>query len=168
MLSSQQKRIAVLIDAENVSYLHMEYVMQKVANYGTACIKRVYANWSESTTAGWKDLILKYAMHPVQVFAYRNGKNAVDMWLTVDGMDLLHSDAVDAIVIVSNDSDYTPLAMKIREAGKDIIVFGTSHASRTLIHVCSDFNFLPSETTQLPHSVLSPSPVPTHPTAPHT
>lgn len=113
----QTKKFAVLIDADNSSIHAIASVLEEVAKYGIASVKRVYGDWSSETLKKWRDVLLPHAITPVQQFAYTKGKDATDMILIIDAMDLLYAGALDGFCIVSSDSDFTPLASRIRENG---------------------------------------------------
>ena len=103
----QQKIFAVLIDADNTSPLIVEPLFAEIAKYGTATVKRIYGDWTSPRLKGWKDVLLDYAIHPIQQFSYTKGKNATDSALIIDAMDLLYSEKFDGFCIVASDSDYT-------------------------------------------------------------
>ena len=111
----QTKKFAVLIDADNSSISAIPSVLEKVAKYGIASVKRVYGDWSSDTLKNWREVLLPHAITPVQQFAYTKGKDATDMILIIDAMDLLYAGALDGFCIVSSDSDLTPLASRIRK-----------------------------------------------------
>ncbi|RYZ94299.1 MAG: NYN domain-containing protein, partial [Moraxellaceae bacterium] len=103
----KSKKLAVLIDADNSSVNSIQYVLEEIAKYGIASVKRVYGDWSNEALKNWRDVLLPYAITPVQQFAYTKGKDATDMILIIDAMDLLYSGALDGFCIVSSDSDFT-------------------------------------------------------------
>src|ERR1051326_3323221 len=110
--------VAVLIDADNVAADYLEAVLQEAARFGRPTIRRVYGNWTGTELQGWKKLLHEHALQPVQQFAYVPGKNATDTALIIDAMDILHGGQAQVFCLVSSDSDYTRLAMRLREAGK--------------------------------------------------
>lgn len=131
--------VAVLIDADNVAAEMLDPVLQEAARYGRPTIRRVYGNWTGTELQGWKKLLHEHALQPVQQFAYVPGKNATDTALIIDAMDILHSHQAHVFCLVSSDSDYTRLAMRLREAGKTVIGMGRAQTPRSLIKACDRF-----------------------------
>ena len=147
------KKLAVLIDADNASYKSIEAIMEEVAKYGIASVKRVYGDWSSDTLKHWREVLLPHAITPVQQFAYTSGKDATDMGLIIDAMDLLYSGALDGFCIVSSDSDFTPLASRIRESGLLVYGFGRKATKEPFVKACDKFIYvenLVEETEELP------------------
>ncbi|MEN4983382.1 NYN domain-containing protein [Acinetobacter modestus] len=136
------KKLAVLIDADNSSVNSIESILEEVAKYGIASVKRVYGDWSSDTLKKWRDVLLPHAITPVQQFAYTKGKDATDMILIIDAMDLLYSGALDGFCIVSSDSDFTPLASRIRESGLIVYGFGRSKTPEAFIRACDKFIYV--------------------------
>lgn len=116
-------KLAVLIDADNAPADIIDALLEEIAKYGIASVKRIYGDWS-SGLKKWKTALLPHAITPVQQFAYTKGKNATDMALVIDAMDLLYSNTFDGFCIVSSDSDFTRLASRIRENGLTVYGFG--------------------------------------------
>lgn len=135
--------IAVLIDADNVSHTYVGEVMEKVGKYmnGVVSIKRTYGDWTKPTMAGWKSQLMKYAIQPVQQYSYITGKNATDFALVIDAMDMLYQRDIDVFFIVSSDSDYTRLAMRLKESGKIVIGMGKEQTPEAFVAACNDFAF---------------------------
>ena len=115
-------RLAVLIDADNISASYIKPMMLEIARYGNPTIKRIYGDWTKPQLGPWKQVLLDHAISPVQQFGYTSGKNATDSTLIIDAMDILYTESVDGFCLVSSDSDFTRLATRLREAGK--IVYG--------------------------------------------
>ena len=136
------KKLAVLIDADNSSVNSVESILEEIAKYGIASVKRVYGDWSSDTLKKWRDVLLPHAITPVQQFAYAKGKDATDMILIIDAMDLLYSGALDGFCIVSSDSDFTPLASRIRESGLIVYGFGRSKTPEAFIRACDKFIYV--------------------------
>ena len=111
-------RLAVLIDADNAPRTAIKNVMAEVAVYGTPTIKRIYGDWTNPNLSSWKSLLLENAITPIQQYGYTTGKNSTDSAMIIDAMDILYSGQVDGFVLVSSDSDFTRLAIRLREAGK--------------------------------------------------
>lgn len=141
-MDSKPKKLAVLIDADNSSVNSIESVLEEVAKYGIASVKRVYGDWSSDTLKKWRDVLLPHAITPVQQFAYTTGKDATDMILIIDAMDLLYGGALDGFCIVSSDSDFTPLASRIRESGLMVYGFGRKQTPESFRKACDKFIFV--------------------------
>jgi len=135
----QTKKFAVLIDADNSSINAIASVLEEVAKYGIASVKRVYGDWSNDALKKWRDVLLPHAITPVQQFAYTKGKDATDMILIIDAMDLLYAGALDGFCIVSSDSDFTPLASRIRENGLSVYGFGKRSTPEPFKKACDKF-----------------------------
>ena len=138
----QTKKFAVLIDADNSSIGAIPSVLEEVAKYGIASVKRVYGDWSSETLKNWREVLLPHAITPVQQFAYTKGKDATDMILIIDAMDLLYAGALDCFCIVSSDSDFTPLASRIRENGLSVYGFGKKKTPEAFKKACDKFIYV--------------------------
>ncbi|UBQ37416.1 NYN domain-containing protein [Acinetobacter johnsonii] len=138
----QTKKFAVLIDADNSSISAIPSVLEEVAKYGIASVKRVYGDWSSDTLKNWREVLLPHAITPVQQFAYTKGKDATDMILIIDAMDLLYAGALDGFCIVSSDSDFTPLASRIRENGLSVYGFGKKKTPEAFKKACDKFIYV--------------------------
>mgnify|MGYP000120012448 FL=1 len=136
MNSEEQKKLAVLIDADNASAGLAQELFEEIAKYGIASVKRIYGDWSSPTLKGWKDILLKHALVPVQQFAYTKGRDATDMGLIIDAMDLLYSSTFDGFCLVSSDSDFTPLASRIRASGLTVYGFGKNTTPEAFRQSC--------------------------------
>src|SRR5690606_23878385 len=102
-------KLAVLIDADNISYKNIKGIMEEITKYGTPTIKRIYGDWTAPTVSGWKSVLLENAITPIQQYSYTTGKNSTDSALIIDAMDILYSDRVEGFCILSSDSDFTRL-----------------------------------------------------------
>ncbi len=138
----QVKKFAVLIDADNTSHANIEVILEEIAKYGTASVKRIYGDWGVDSLKNWQDKLLPNAITPVQQFAYIKGKDATDMKLVVDAMDLLYAGNLDGFCIVSSDSDFTPLVSRIRESGRLAYGFGKRNTSSSFISACDKFIYI--------------------------
>jgi uncharacterized LabA/DUF88 family protein len=136
-----QARLAVLIDADNAQAGVTEELMLEVSRYGTATVKRAYGDWTTPNLQGWKDVLHRLAVQPIQQFRYTTGKNATDSALIIDAMDILHSARVDGFCLVSSDSDFTRLATRIREAGLAVYGFGERKTPVPFVAACDKFVF---------------------------
>lgn len=135
-------RLAVLIDADNASAAVVREMLEEVAKYGTATVKRAYGDWTTQNLVGWKDQLHRHAIQPVQQFAYTKGKNSTDAAFIIDAMDLLYTGNVDGFCVVASDSDYTRLATRLREAGKLVIGLGERKTPEPFIAACDRFIYL--------------------------
>lgn len=137
-----QQRIAVLIDAENVSSKYIKLILDEVSDYGIATYKRLYGNFEVPSVKAWMDKIQEYALTPVFQCNYTQGKNASDSALIIDAMDILYADNVTAFCLVTSDSDFTKLAMRLRESGMTVIGMGEQKTPSSLVSACETFKFL--------------------------
>ncbi|GHV96517.1 hypothetical protein AGMMS50293_28370 [Spirochaetia bacterium] len=134
-----QAKLAVLIDADNTQPAIIEGLLNEVAKYGIASVKRIYGDWTSTNLRSWKDRLLEYAIQPIQQFSYTTGKNATDSAMIIDAMDLLYSEKLDGFCIVSSDSDFTRLAARLRESGRIVYGFGEKKTPRAFVSVCDKF-----------------------------
>jgi uncharacterized LabA/DUF88 family protein len=132
-------RLAVLIDADNASAKIVDGLFEEIAKIGEASVRRIYGDFSNPRSKGWADTLSKYAIIPQQQFAYTTGKNASDITLVIDAMDLLHSGRFDGFCLVSSDSDFTRLAARIREQGVDVFGFGEQKTPESFRQACRRF-----------------------------
>lgn len=139
---SNELKIAVLIDADNVPYANVKDMMEEIAKYGTPTFKRIYGDWTKPTTTGWKGVLLQNAITPIQQYSYTTGKNATDSAMIIDAMDILYTGRVDGFCIVSSDSDFTRLATRLREAGMKVIGIGEKKTPEPFITACDKFIYL--------------------------
>src|SRR5450432_2900402 len=142
MESNKDLRLAVLIDADNVPYSNVKGVMEEIAKYGTPTFKRIYGDWTRPTVSGWKSVLLENAITPVHQYSYTSGKNATDSSMIIDAMDILYTGRVDGFCIVSSDSDFTRLAMRLREAGMKVFGLGEKKTPTAFISACDKFIYI--------------------------
>lgn len=138
-MGDRQARLAVLIDADNAQASIIEGLLDEIAQYGVASVKRIYGDWTDTRLKGWKSALLEHGINPVQQFAYTTGKNATDSALIIDAMDLLYSEKLDGFCIISSDSDFTRLASRIREAGLKVYGFGEKKTPKAFMSACDKF-----------------------------
>ncbi|QDK98886.1 NYN domain-containing protein [Acinetobacter tandoii] len=138
-MENQSKKLAVLIDADNASISSISSILEEIAKYGIASVKRVYGDWSNPALKGWYDVVLKHGMTPIQQYAYTVSKNATDIAMVIDAMDLLYTGTFEGFCLVSSDSDFTPLAVKIREKGLFVHGFGKSTTPVSFVSACDKF-----------------------------
>jgi len=135
-------RLAVLIDAENVPRNCIKRVMEEIAIYGTPTIKRIYGDWTSPVVSGWKSSLLENAITPIQQYSYTTGKNSSDSAMIIDAMDILYTEKTDGFVLVSSDSDFTRLAIRLREAGQRVIGIGERKTPSAFIAACDKFTYI--------------------------
>ena len=148
------RRFAVLIDADNTSPRIAAGLFEEIARFGEASVRRIYGDFSSPRMKSWADILQKYAIDPYQQFAYTTGKNASDIALVIDAMDLLHSERFDGFCLVSSDSDFTRLASRLREEGADVYGFGAQKTPESFRQACRRFvyieNLLPEAEVAIP------------------
>lgn len=136
---SERKRIALLIDCDNVSHKSIEGVLEELAKYGMVNVRHAHGDWNNPSLSGWIDKLHPYAIRPMQQFAYTKGKNATDSAMIIDAMDLLYSNSVDAFALMTSDSDFTPLVLRILESGLPVYGFGEKKTPKPFVDACSPF-----------------------------
>ena len=134
--------LAVLIDADNIPSSSIKGVMEEIALYGTPTIKRIYGDWTSPNISAWKAPLLEHAITPIQQYGYTSGKNATDSAMIIDAMDILYSGKTDGFVILSSDSDFTRLAIRLREAGQKVIGIGERKTPNAFIVACDKFIYI--------------------------
>lgn len=139
---ADEKRFAVLIDAENVSEKYIKSIMDEISNDGIATIKRIYGDWTKPIMTSWKTVLLDNSITPIQQYSYTYGKNATDSAMIIDAMDILYSGNVDGFYIVSSDSDFTRLAARLRESGMIVVGMGEKKTPNPFIAACNRFKYL--------------------------
>jgi uncharacterized LabA/DUF88 family protein len=156
-------RLAILIDADNTSAKIADGLFEEIAKIGEASVRRIYGDFSSSRSKGWAELLARHAIIPQQQFAYTTGKNASDITLVIDAMDLLHSGRFDGFCLVSSDSDFTRLASRIREQGVDVYGFGEQKTPESFRQACRRFvyteNLLPQAATNGTDAAAAPKPL---------
>lgn len=138
----EDRRFAVLIDADNVSAKYIKYILDEIADYGVATYKRIYGDWTRPASVSWKDVLLDHSVTPIQQYGYTVGKNATDSAMIIDAMDILYSGNVEGYCIVSSDSDFTKLASRLRESGMFVLGMGEKKTPKPFIAACNQFKYL--------------------------
>jgi uncharacterized protein (TIGR00288 family) len=138
----ETKRIALLIDCDNVSHTAIEGVLEELAKHGTVNVRHAHGDWHSPSLTGWADKLHPHAIRPMQQFAYTKGKNATDSAMIIDAMDLLYSNNVDAFALMTSDSDFTPLVLRILENGFPVYGFGQKKTPRPFVDSCSPFIYI--------------------------
>jgi uncharacterized LabA/DUF88 family protein len=139
---SKELRLAVLIDADNIPYANVKGMMEEIAKYGTPTFKRIYGDWTKPNVIGWKSVLLENAITPIQQYSYTSGKNATDSAMIIDAMDILYTGRVDGFCLVSSDSDFTRLAIRLREAGMVVMGIGERKTPEPFITACDKFVYI--------------------------
>ena len=138
------RRIALLIDAENVSHSKVAAIVAELSKYGTANIRRAYGDWASAGLKAWKSKLHDSAIRPIQQFSYSTGKNATDIALVIDAMELLYTQDLDAFCIASSDADFTPLVMQLKANGHEVYGFGERKTPQPFVNACTTFLYLDS------------------------
>lgn len=136
------KKYAVLIDADNVSDKYIKAILDEISNEGTITYKRIYGDWTRPGLSSWKNILLNHSITPMQQYGYTTGKSSTDSAMIIDAMDILYSGSVDGFCIVSSDSDFTRLAVRLRESGMNVIGMGERKTPNAFIAACNRFKYL--------------------------
>jgi uncharacterized protein (TIGR00288 family) len=136
------RNLALLIDADNISHTAISAIIAELSTYGTANIRRAYGDWTAGNMKGWREKLHEFAVKPVQQFSYTKGKNATDMALVIDALELLYTQKPDTICIVSSDGDFTPLVMHLRANGLAVLGFGERKTPEPFVNACTGFLYL--------------------------
>lgn len=139
------RNIALLIDADNISHSAIAGMIAELSKYGTANIRRSYGDWIAASMKGWREKLHEFAIRPIQQFSYSKGKNATDMALVIDALELLYTQKVDAFCIASSDADFTPLVMHLKANGHDVYGFGERKTPEPFANACTNFLYLDAE-----------------------
>ncbi|KAB0578528.1 OST-HTH/LOTUS domain-containing protein [Fusobacterium naviforme] len=139
---NREKRVAVLIDAENVASKYIDIVLNEANNLGNIIIKRIYGDWTSQQMGSWRNIILDNSVQPIQQYSNVSGKNASDSALIIDAMDLLYTGPLDCFCIVSSDSDFTRLAARLRESEKYVLGMGEQKTPKSFISACNKFSYI--------------------------
>ena len=142
METTKELKLAGLIDADNIPYSNVKGMLEEIAKYGTPTFKRIYGDWTKPTLSGWKTVLLENAITPIQQYSYTKGKNSSDSALIIDAMDILYTGDIDGFCIISSDSDFTRLATRLREAGKQVFGMGERKTPTPFIASCNKFIYI--------------------------
>ncbi|HSV53595.1 MAG TPA: NYN domain-containing protein [Burkholderiaceae bacterium] len=138
----RKPRVALLIDADNSPASKIDLILNELSTFGETSIRRAYGNWKKSELKGWEEVLHEHAIRPMQQFDYTKGKNASDMAMVIDALELLYTDRPDAFGIVSSDADFTPLVMHLRAKGAAVYGFGAQKTPAPFVNACSRFLYL--------------------------
>ncbi len=141
-MNAPENRIALLIDADNAPASKIDVILAEIARHGSANVRRAYGNWKSPHLKQWEATLFDSAIRPMQQFAYSSGKNASDMAMVIDAMDLLYAKSIDAFAIVSSDADFTPLVMRILTDGVQVYGFGEQKTPEPFVNACSKFTYV--------------------------
>ncbi len=141
-MAKEERKFALLIDADNVSPKYLNVMLSEAKSYGTVSIRRAYGDWTDNQKKTWKKMLLENSIIPIQQFSYTIGKNSSDSSMIIDAMDILYTDDVDGFILATSDSDFTRLAMRLREAGKSVIGMGESKTPASFVQSCEVFKAL--------------------------
>lgn len=148
MATNSSDSIALLIDADNAPAAKIEFIIAELATYGVVNIRRAYGNWEKGGLGGWKKVLHEYAIQPVQVFDLVKGKNATDMELAIDAMDILYTKEVGTFCLVTSDCDFAPLALRLRAEGRRVVGFGAQKTPEPFVNSCTHFLYLDEQAKQ--------------------
>jgi uncharacterized protein (TIGR00288 family) len=155
----RKPRVALLIDADNSPASKIDLILNELSTFGETSIRRAYGNWKKSELKGWEEVLHEHAIRPMQQFDYTKGKNASDMAMVIDALELLYTDRPDAFGIVSSDSDFTPLVMHLRAKGAAVYGFGAKKTPEPFVNACSRFLFLDNLRAAAPAEAAEGEPV---------
>lgn len=139
MKDSQNSNIAMLIDCDNVSAKYIDSILNDLSKYGVVNIRNAYGNWKDPKLKGWEEALQAYAIRPIQQFDYTKGKNATDIAMIIDTMDLLYTKELSAIALITSDSDFTPVVTRILADGLKVYGYGESKIPDAFVNACSQF-----------------------------
>ncbi len=138
----KEAKYALLIDADNISPKYLDTILSEAKEFGDITIRRSYGDWTDPAKASWKEVLLENSISPIQQYTYTTGKNSSDSAMIIDAMDILYGNAIDGFILASSDSDFTRLAMRLRESGRDIIGMGESKTPAAFVKACRVFKTL--------------------------
>jgi len=140
-MSKNEDHIALFIDCDNISHKAIEGIINELSKYGIVNIRQAYGNWTKDNLKNWEDKLLEFAIKPIQQFDYSKNKNATDILMTIDAIDLLHTKDIDAFAFATSDSDFTPVVMRVQAEGIKVFGFGEKKTPKPFMAACSQFIF---------------------------
>jgi len=140
-MSKKEDHIALFIDCDNISYKAIEGIINELSKYGIVNIRQAYGNWTKDNLKNWEDKLLEFAIKPIQQFDYSRNKNATDILMTIEAIDLLHTKNIDAFAFATSDSDFTPVVMRVQAEGIKVFGFGEKKTPKPFMAACSQFIF---------------------------
>ena len=153
--SKTEDHIALFIDCDNISHRSIEGIINELSKYGIVNIRQAYGNWTKDNLKNWEDKLLEFAIKPIQQFDYSKNKNATDILMTIDAIDLLHTKDIDAFAFATSDSDFTPVVMRVQAEGIRVYGFGEKKTPKPFMAACSQFIFTEKLMTNITHSTES-------------
>ncbi len=147
-MNESNKRVALFIDADNAPAKKFEYVLSEIAKYGTITIRKAYGNWKNSSLKSWEEILHEYAIQPIQQYDLTKGKNASDIALVIDVIDVMYTKNTDVFCLVSSDCDFTPLVTRVLAEGKVVLGFGERKTPIAFVNACSKFLYLSQESDE--------------------
>jgi NYN domain-containing protein/OST-HTH/LOTUS domain-containing protein len=142
MKNQYKNNIAMFIDCDNVSSKYIESIFDDLSQYGTVNIRRAYGNWKDKQLYGWENILQDYNIQPIQQFAYTKGKNATDIAMIIDIMDILYTKELEAVVLITSDSDFTPIVTRILSDGLTVYGYGEAKTPMAFVNSCSQFIYV--------------------------
>lgn len=142
MKNQQKNNIAMFIDCDNVSSKYIESIFDDLSQYGTVNIRKAYGDWKDKQLSGWENILQDYNIQPIQQFAYTKGKNATDIAMIIDIMDILYTKELEAVVLITSDSDFTPIVTRILSDGLTVYGYGESKTPMAFVNACSQFIYV--------------------------
>ncbi len=140
-MTKKEDHIALFIDCDNISHKAIEGIINELSKYGVVNIRQAYGNWTKENLKNWEEKLLEFAIKPIQQFDYSRNKNATDILMTIDAIDLLHTKDIDAFAFATSDSDFTPVVMRVQAEGIKVFGFGEKKTPKPFIAACSQFIF---------------------------
>jgi len=153
--SNKEDHIALFIDCDNISHRSIEGIINELSKYGIVNIRYAYGNWTKDNLKNWEEKLLQFAIKPIQQFDYSKNKNATDILMTIDAIDLLHTKDIDAFAFATSDSDFTPVVMRVQAEGIKVYGFGEKKTPKPFMAACSQFIFTEKLMTNRTHSTES-------------
>ncbi|MFT7005311.1 MAG: uncharacterized LabA/DUF88 family protein [Sulfurimonas sp.] len=141
-MKNQHKNIAMFIDSDNVSSKYIESIFDDLSQYGTVNIRRAYGDWKDNKLQGWENILQDYNIQPIQQFAYTKGKNATDIAMIIDIMDTMYTKELEAVVLITSDSDFTPIVTRVLSDGLTVYGYGESKTPMAFVNACSQFIYV--------------------------
>ncbi|CAA6804136.1 MAG: Unknown protein [uncultured Sulfurovum sp.] len=140
-MTTKEDHIALFIDSDNISHKAIEGIINELSKYGVVNIRQAYGNWTKDNLKNWEEKLLEFAIKPIQQFDYSKNKNATDILMTIDAIDLLHTKRIDAFAFATSDSDFTPVVMRVQAEGIKVFGFGEKKTPKPFMAACSQFIF---------------------------
>ncbi len=140
-MTKKEDHIALFIDCDNISHRAIEGIINELSKYGVVNIRQAYGNWTKDNLKNWEEKLLEFAIKPIQQFDYSKNKNATDILMTIDAIDLLHTKNIDAFAFATSDSDFTPVVMRVQAEGIKVFGFGEKKTPKPFMAACSQFIF---------------------------